>query len=150
MSLQQSAFSVCKTFKMIIVLHLSSLHPGNCLNSQTSFRQCFSPLPCLQKPKEEGGKQVSDQQLPPFVIVDDHDKPVGRVEDGDAVVIFNFRADRVVELSKALDLEKFDKFDRKRYPKVRLDSPWHLGQGVFLSLSICIQGHAHSGTCHLL
>lgn len=72
----------------------------------------------VQKPKESGGKPVSDQQLDAFVIVDGEDKSVGRVEDGDVVIIFNFRADRVVELSKALDLDKFDKFDRKRRPKV--------------------------------
>ena len=33
------------------------------------------------------GKPVSDQWLPPFVIVDDDKKPVGTIEDGDAVVI---------------------------------------------------------------
>ena len=44
--------------------------------------------------------------------------PVGAVQDGDAVIIFNFRADRVVEISKALEYEKFDKFERKRFPKV--------------------------------
>ena len=75
-------------------------------------------LKILQAPKEKGGKPVSDQQLPAFVIVDDQDKPVGKVEDQDVVIIFNFRADRVVELSKALEMEKFDKFDRKRFPKV--------------------------------
>ena len=34
------------------------------------------------------------------------------------MVIFNFRADRVVELSKALEYKDFDKFDRKRWPDV--------------------------------
>ena len=46
------------------------------------------------------------------------------MQDGDAVVIFNFRADRVVELSKALEYKDFDKFDRKRWPHVRL-LPFH-------------------------
>ncbi len=36
------------------------------------------------------------------------------------MVIFNFRADRVVELSKALENKDFDNFDRKRWPDVRL------------------------------
>ena len=36
------------------------------------------------------------------------------------MVIFNFRADRVVELSKALEYKDFDKFDRKRWPDVRV------------------------------
>ena len=40
------------------------------------------------------------------------------MQDGDAVVIFNFRADRVVELSKALEYKDFDNFDRKRWPDV--------------------------------
>jgi 2,3-bisphosphoglycerate-independent phosphoglycerate mutase len=57
-------------------------------------------------------KPISDQFLEAFVIVDNGGKPVGAVEDGDAVVIFNYRADRVVELSKALEYEDFSNFDR--------------------------------------
>jgi 2,3-bisphosphoglycerate-independent phosphoglycerate mutase len=34
---------------------------------------------------------VQDQWLPPFVITDEAGAPVGTVEDGDAVVLFNFR-----------------------------------------------------------
>jgi len=60
-------------------------------------------------------KPVSDQHLDPFVIVDSSGAPVGAVADGDAVVIFNFRADRVVELSKALEYDDFDAFDRCRH-----------------------------------
>ena len=43
----------------------------------------------------------------------------GAVQDGDAVAIFNFRADRVLEISRAFEYETFDKFDRKRHPKAR-------------------------------
>ena len=53
------------------------------------------------------------------MITDEDGSPVGTIEDGDAVVIFNFRADRVVEISKALEYEKFDNFERKRFPKAR-------------------------------
>lgn len=35
------------------------------------------------------------------------------------MVIFNFRADRVIELSKALEYKEFDHFDRKRWPQTR-------------------------------
>ena len=76
---------------------------------------------------KDGGKPVSDQLLPPFVIVDHNDSPVGAVQDGDAVIIFNFRADRVVEISKALEYEKFDKFERKRFPKVIISLDHALG-----------------------
>lgn len=40
-------------------------------------------------------------------------------QDGDAVVLFNFRADRMVEISKAFEYENFSGFERKRFPKVR-------------------------------
>ena len=62
--------------------------------------------------------KVIDQDLPPFVIAKDG-KPVGTVEDGDSVIFFNFRGDRSIEISKAFESgSEFDKFDRKRAPKV--------------------------------
>ncbi len=63
--------------------------------------------------------KVIDQDLPPFVIVEDG-KPVGTVEDGDSVIFFNFRGDRSIEISKAFDAPagEFDKFDRVRVPSV--------------------------------
>ncbi len=62
--------------------------------------------------------KVIDQDLPAFVIAKDG-KPVGTVEDGDSVVFFNFRGDRSIEISKAFEAgADFDKFDRKRAPKV--------------------------------
>ena len=60
---------------------------------------------------------------------------VGAVADGDAVVTFNFRADRMVEISQALEYEKFDHFDRKRRPDVGARSRaggWGLIQGIAL------------------
>jgi len=39
------------------------------------------------------------------------------VQDGDAVVLINFRADRMVEMSKALEYDDFTAFHRKRFPK---------------------------------
>ena len=63
--------------------------------------------------------KANDQYLPPFVVVDENGKPVGPIEDGDAVVTFNFRADRMVMIAKAFEYEDFDKFDRVRFPKIR-------------------------------
>jgi 2,3-bisphosphoglycerate-independent phosphoglycerate mutase len=64
--------------------------------------------------------KVSDQFLPPFVVTDaTTGKANGTVEDGDAVLMFNFRGDRAVEISRAFeDGADFNKFDRKRTPKV--------------------------------
>ncbi|KAL0285139.1 UNVERIFIED_CONTAM: 2,3-bisphosphoglycerate-independent phosphoglycerate mutase [Sesamum angustifolium] len=61
---------------------------------------------------------INDQYLPPFVIVDDNGKATGPIVDGDAVVTFNFRADRMVMIAKALEYKDFDKFDRVRFPKI--------------------------------
>jgi 2,3-bisphosphoglycerate-independent phosphoglycerate mutase len=61
--------------------------------------------------------RVIDQDLPPFVIVD-KGQPIGRIEDGAAVVLFNFRGDRALELCQAFEQDDFTHFDRKRRPKV--------------------------------
>ncbi|XP_072997963.1 2,3-bisphosphoglycerate-independent phosphoglycerate mutase-like isoform X2 [Typha latifolia] len=76
-----------------------------------------SALEAVKKLREN--PDANDQYLPPFVIVDDSGKAVGLIMDGDAVVTFNFRSDRMVMLAKALEYEKFDKFDRVRFPKIR-------------------------------
>jgi 2,3-bisphosphoglycerate-independent phosphoglycerate mutase len=60
---------------------------------------------------------IIDQDLKEFVIAE-NGKPIGTVEDGDSVVLFNFRGDRALELTAAFEEDAFDKFDRVRRPKV--------------------------------
>ena len=61
---------------------------------------------------------VLDQDLKEFVITRDG-APVGKIEDGDAVILFNFRGDRAMEISKTFDAgEDFDRFDRGQVPEV--------------------------------
>jgi 2,3-bisphosphoglycerate-independent phosphoglycerate mutase len=59
---------------------------------------------------------VTDEFIEPASIV-----PLGgsrvRIEDGDAVIFFNFRPDRARQLSHALLDEEFDGFPRSRRPK---------------------------------
>ena len=60
-----------------------------------------------------------DQDLPAFVISRDGKTPLGTIEDGDAVIYFNFRGDRALEITEAFEAgAEFDKFDRKRVPAV--------------------------------
>jgi 2,3-bisphosphoglycerate-independent phosphoglycerate mutase len=61
--------------------------------------------------------EATDQYLPSFVVVAD-DRPVGTIEDGDAVIFYNYRGDRAIELSKAFEESEFTRFDRKRVPNV--------------------------------
>lgn len=58
-----------------------------------------------------------DQDLPPFVIAK-NGTPVGTIQDGDAVVFFNFRGDRAIEITRAFEEASFAEFDRVRFPKV--------------------------------
>jgi len=60
---------------------------------------------------------VGDQDLPPFVIVDG-DTPVGTINDGDSVVLFNFRGDRAIELSRAFDETDISQLTRDGVPDV--------------------------------
>ena len=60
---------------------------------------------------------VIDQDLPGFVIAADG-KPLGPIVDGDAVVLFNFRGDRAIEISRAFTEEHLAAFDRGTVPRV--------------------------------
>jgi 2,3-bisphosphoglycerate-independent phosphoglycerate mutase len=63
-----------------------------------------------------------DQFLPGFVIADANDGsagPVGPIRDGASVVLFNFRGDRALELTRAFEQDHFDAFDRSPRPNVR-------------------------------
>lgn len=67
--------------------------------------------------KEKPG--LIDQYLPAFVITDESGEPVGTIEDGDAVIFFNFRGDRAIEITRAFEEgDNFDAFDRQRVPDV--------------------------------
>jgi 2,3-bisphosphoglycerate-independent phosphoglycerate mutase len=59
-----------------------------------------------------------DQDLLGFVIVDDEGKPVGPIRDGAAVVLFNFRGDRALELTRAFTEPDLAEFDRGSVPDV--------------------------------
>ena len=69
---------------------------------------------------EEPG--LTDQYMKPFVVVDDEGSPVGPIREGDAVVFFNFRGDRAIEITRAFEAgpdADFPFFDRGRVPAVR-------------------------------
>jgi 2,3-bisphosphoglycerate-independent phosphoglycerate mutase len=63
-------------------------------------------------------KGISDQNLPGFVIHDERGAPAGPIRDGAAVVFFNFRGDRAIEITRAFEDEAFSKFERGPRPRV--------------------------------
>ncbi|HEX4352681.1 MAG TPA: 2,3-bisphosphoglycerate-independent phosphoglycerate mutase, partial [Polyangiales bacterium] len=100
------------------------------------------PFPSVQvaiETEREEQPGTIDQDLPAFVIVDAKGKPVGPIEDGASVVLFNFRGDRAIELCLAFERDEFSAFDRKRRPKVKFagmmqyDGDQHVPQHFLVS-----------------
>jgi 2,3-bisphosphoglycerate-independent phosphoglycerate mutase len=60
----------------------------------------------------------TDEFVKPTVVVDGEGKPVGPVRDGDAVLFFNFRADRAREITRAFTDPGFKEFDRGPVPRL--------------------------------
>ncbi len=60
-----------------------------------------------------------DQDMDSFVIIDnDLGKPKAVIENGDAVLMMNFRGDRAIEITEAFEVADFDGFDRVKTPDV--------------------------------
>ena len=79
------------------------------------FRSAHEAITALRE--ETPG--ISDQLLEAFTVVGEDGHAVGPVRDGDAVVIFNFRGDRAIELTRAfVEGEGFAGFDRGDVPDV--------------------------------
>jgi 2,3-bisphosphoglycerate-independent phosphoglycerate mutase len=62
--------------------------------------------------------ETGDQYLESFVVTGSDGLPVGAMHDGDAVVLYNFRGDRAIEISRAYEEPSFSMFDRGRHPDV--------------------------------
>jgi len=73
--------------------------------SQESFAD---PIKAIENSYE---KKVYDEQFLPVVITKKN-KPVTLIEDKDAIIFFNFRADRARQLTQAFILPEFNKFPR--------------------------------------
>ena len=80
-------------------------------------RQFANATEAIETLRKETG--AIDQDLGSFVIAE-NGQPVGAMQDGDSVILFNFRGDRALEISMAFDGDaSFDKFDRGAIPAVK-------------------------------
>jgi 2,3-bisphosphoglycerate-independent phosphoglycerate mutase len=75
------------------------------------------PLETMRRFYEQG---VTDEFMEPLSVVTPEGAHLGRLEDGDALLFFNFRADRMRQIVIALKDEHFTPFERAVHPKVRL------------------------------
>ena len=76
------------------------------------FESAAEAVETMYADADEQGLTTGDQYLGEFVVVDDEGIPVGPMQDGDSVVLFNFRGDRAIEISRAYEEADFDVFDR--------------------------------------
>jgi 2,3-bisphosphoglycerate-independent phosphoglycerate mutase len=59
------------------------------------------------------GENESDEYIEPRVIVNGEGQPVTKVQDGDAIIFFNYRPDRAIQLTKAIIQENFSGWQRQ-------------------------------------
>ena len=76
------------------------------LGKARPFVSATEAIETLYKESDKG-----DQYLEAFVVTEE-DEPIGKVNNGDVVVMFNFRGDRAMEISQAFEDDNFDHFDR--------------------------------------
>lgn len=63
-------------------------------------------------------REETDEFIKPIVLCDAQSQAVGLIQDGDAVIFYNFRADRAREITRALTQNSFTEFERKVFPKI--------------------------------
>lgn len=64
------------------------------------------------------GQEVYDEFVIPAVVTREDKTPVGTLNDGDAVIFFNFRPDRAIQLATVLTNTSFNDMDRgEKFPQ---------------------------------
>jgi len=81
------------------------------------FPTAADAVDIMYEESDRDPKPKGDQYLDAFVIADDG-QPIGTMADGDAVLLWNFRGDRAIEISQAYEATDFDAFDRGDHPNV--------------------------------
>lgn len=67
-------------------------------------------LSSIQLAYEQG---VTDEFLKPLIVANEHGQALTTIQDGDAVLCFNFRTDRCREITQALSQQAFPEFEMK-------------------------------------
>ena len=73
------------------------------------------PVKAVQNAYDRG---ETDEFIKPVILTDESGKPRATISEGDTVLFFNFRADRVRELTHALTDEVFDNFEYEKRPSL--------------------------------
>ncbi len=85
----------------------------NAMTKGEAENKSANPLKAI---KDSYEKKIFDEEMIPTVITKSG-KPVALINEKDALVFFNYRADRAREITKAFVLPGFEKFERGEYMK---------------------------------
>jgi len=66
--------------------------------------------------KKSYKRNVTDEFVEPIVCTRDDGRPVGKIESGDSVIFFNFRADRARQITSAIAVPGFAEFPTPNRP----------------------------------
>ena len=72
----------------------------------------------LQAVKNAYARGETDEFVKPVVIQTEQGQPTAKIENGDGVIFFNFRADRAREITRSLNDPAFDAFKRESVPEL--------------------------------
>jgi len=78
-------------------------------------QKASSPAQAVQQSYQ---KDVTDEFIEPTSIINHDNEPIGLIQNGDAVIFFNFRGDRPREITRAFVDEEFTGFARTAKPDV--------------------------------
>jgi len=73
------------------------------------------PVAAILRSYERG---ITDEFIEPTVIINANGEPIATIQDGDAVIFFNFRPDRARQLTRALVIQGFEEFDVSGRPQI--------------------------------
>ena len=101
-------------------------------------RQVRDPIEAIRASYEAG---VTDEFIEPATVVDDNG-PIAPMHDGDAVICFNYRSDRMRQIVRALTLPNFDGFDVSKRPALHVVTMTQYDQTFDLPVAFAPQSMA--------
>jgi 2,3-bisphosphoglycerate-independent phosphoglycerate mutase len=85
------------------------------LYTEGKGRKSQDPVQAVENAYEQ---KEFDEFVEPIVMVDEANRPLAVVEEGDGIIFFNFRSDRARQITRAFTDEAFDGFEREKQPQL--------------------------------
>ncbi|MDA3911966.1 MAG: 2,3-bisphosphoglycerate-independent phosphoglycerate mutase [Bacteroidales bacterium] len=70
----------------------------------------------LKSIQESYDHDLTDEFIKPIVMTDERDNPIGNIQEGDVVIAFNFRTDRLRQITQTLTQQNFPEHDMQTIP----------------------------------